>query len=109
MCETDYSGYPDCRRDTLDVLETALNLGMARDFAIETPLMRLTKAETWGLASRLGGEPLVELIVKESHTCYLNDRTAHAWGAGCGHCPACVLRARGWSEWVAGGRAVLAP
>jgi 7-cyano-7-deazaguanine synthase len=109
MCETDYSGYPDCRRDTLDALETALNLGMARDFAIETPLMRLTKAETWGLASRLGGEPLVELIVEESHTCYVNDRTAHAWGAGCGHCPACVLRARGWSEWVAGGRAVLAP
>jgi 7-cyano-7-deazaguanine synthase len=109
MCETDYSGYPDCRRDTLDALQTALNLGMAKDFAIETPLMRLTKAQTWGLASQLGGEPLVELIVKESQTCYLNDRTAHDWGAGCGHCPACLLRAKGWSAWVAGGRARLAP
>src|ERR1700733_6665537 len=94
MCETDYSGYPDCRRDTLDALQTALNLGMAREFAIQTPLMRLTKAQTWGLAKGLGGEPLVELILNESHTCYVNDRTAHAWGAGCGHCPACVLRAR---------------
>jgi 7-cyano-7-deazaguanine synthase len=71
--------------------------------------MRLTKAETWGLASRLGGEPLVELIVKQSHTCYLNQRTLHDWGAGCGHCPACVLRARGWADWVAGGRAPLEP
>jgi len=109
MCETDYSGYPDCRRDTLDALETTLNLGMGRDFRIETPLMRLTKAETWGLAKRLGGEPLVELIVKDSHTCYLNERTPHDWGGGCGHCPACALRAKGWTEWVAGGRAALTP
>jgi 7-cyano-7-deazaguanine synthase len=109
MCETDYSGYPDCRRDTLDALQTALNLGMARDFAIETPLMRLTKAETWGLAKRLGGEPLVELILADSHTCYLNERTPHAWGGGCGHCPACALRAKGWTEWVAAGRPALAP
>jgi 7-cyano-7-deazaguanine synthase len=109
MCETDYSGYPDCRRDTLDALETTLNLGMAREFSIQTPLMRLTKAETWGLASRLGGEPLIELIVKQTHTCYLNQRTLHDWGAGCGHCPACVLRARGWTEWVAGGRAAFQP
>ena len=109
MCETDYSGYPDCRRDTLDALQTTLNLGMARDFSIQTPLMRLTKAETWGLAKSLGGEPLVELIVEDSHTCYLNERTPHAWGGGCGHCPACELRAKGWSEWVAGGRAALAP
>jgi 7-cyano-7-deazaguanine synthase len=109
MCETDYSGYPDCRRDTLDALQTALNLGMARDFAIQTPLMRLTKAQTWGLAKALGGEPLVELILTESHTCYLNERTPHAWGGGCGHCPACELRAKGWSEWVAGGRQAFAP
>ena len=109
MCETDYSGYPDCRRDTLDALQETLNLGMARDFAIETPLMRLTKAETWGLAKRLGGERLVELIVKDSHTCYLNERTPHDWGGGCGHCPACELRAKGWTEWVAGGRAALTP
>ncbi|HEX4198009.1 MAG TPA: 7-cyano-7-deazaguanine synthase QueC [Caulobacteraceae bacterium] len=109
MCETDYSGYPDCRRDTLDALQTTLNLGMARDFAIETPLMRLTKAQTWGLAKSLGGEPLVELIVSDSHTCYLNERTPHDWGGGCGHCPACALRAKGWDEWVAGGRAALSP
>ncbi len=109
MCETDYSGYPDCRRDTLDALQATLNLGMERDFAIETPLMRLTKAQTWGLAKRLGGEALVELIVKDSHTCYLNERTLHDWGGGCGHCPACALRARGWAEWVAGGRRPLSP
>jgi len=104
MCETDYSGYPDCRRDTLDALQTALNLGMARDFRIETPLMRLTKAQTWGLAQALGGETLVDLTLVESHTCYTGDRTPHDWGAGCGHCPACELRAKGWNEWVAAGR-----
>ena len=109
MCETDYSGYPDCRRDTLDALETALTLGMGRSFVIETPLMRLTKAETWALAKGLGGERLVDLIVRESHTCYLNERTPHDWGAGCGHCPACVLRAKGWSDWVAAGRPERAP
>lgn len=108
MCETDFSGYPDCRRDTLDALETALNLGMARDFVIQTPLMRLTKAETWGLAKRLGGEALVELIVRESHTCYLGERgQAHPWGHGCGACPACELRAKGWDEWAAAGRPAL--
>ena len=102
MCETDYSGYPDCRRDTLDALERALNLGMDRAFTIETPLMRLSKAETWALANTLGGEALVELIVEESHTCYLGDRShRHAWGYGCGACPACELRARGWTEWRA--------
>jgi 7-cyano-7-deazaguanine synthase len=105
MCETDYSGYPDCRRDTLDALEMALNLGMAQDFRIETPLMRLTKPETWALAKRLGGEALVELIVEDSHTCYLGERgDLHAWGYGCGTCPACLLRARGWDSWVAAGR-----
>ena len=110
MCETDFSGYPDCRRDTIDALEQALNLGMARDFRIETPLMRLTKAETWALAKGLGGEALVELIVEESHTCYLGDRSLRrAWGYGCATCPACELRARGWDDWVAAGRPTLAP
>ena len=102
MCETDYSGYPDCRRDTLDALERALNLGMAGDFRIETPLMRLTKAQTWALAQDLGGDALVGIIRDDSHTCYLGDRSRrHAWGHGCGACPACELRARGWTEWRA--------
>lgn len=105
MCETDFSGYPDCRRDTLDALEQALNLGMAQDFVIETPLMRLTKAETWALAAQLGGETLVRLIVEDSHTCYAGTRgELHEWGHGCGRCPACELRAKGWNEWVAAGR-----
>ncbi len=100
MCETDYSGYPDCRRDTLDAVQTALNLGMDQGFVVETPLMRLSKAETWAMAADLGGEALVEVIVEESHTCYLGDRShRHAWGYGCGTCPACELRARGWREW----------
>jgi 7-cyano-7-deazaguanine synthase len=108
MCETDFSGYPDCRRDTLDAMQQALNLGMAQDFAIETPLMRLTKAETWALAKGLGGEALVELIVRESHTCYRGERgTLGPWGHGCGTCPACELRARGWEGWVADGRPAL--
>lgn len=110
MCETDFSGYPDCRRDTIDAQEAALNLGMAQDFRIETPLMRLTKAETWALAKQLGGEALVELILEESHTCYRGERgVRHAWGHGCGDCPACDLRARGWDAWVAAGRPELAP
>jgi 7-cyano-7-deazaguanine synthase len=109
MCETDFSGYPDCRRDTLDAMQTALNLGMARDFVVETPLMWLTKAQTWALAKGLGGEALVELTVKDSHTCYLGDRTPHPWGAGCGTCPACELRARGFTEWEADGRPALVP
>ena len=101
MCETDFSGYPDCRRDTLDALQAALNLGMDRSFVIETPLMRLSKAETWALADDLGGEALVDLIVEESHTCYLGDRSQrHDWGYGCGACPACELRARGWLQWL---------
>ncbi len=109
MCETDYSGYPDCRRETLDALETALRLGIGRPFPILTPLMRLTKAQTWALANGLGGARLVEVIVRDSHTCYRNSRDPHAWGAGCGACPACALRSKGWSEWVASGRPVLAP
>jgi 7-cyano-7-deazaguanine synthase len=104
MCETDFSGYPDCRRETLDALERALNLGMDRDFRIETPLMRLTKAGTWALAEALGGRALVDIVLEHSHTCYLGERGArHAWGYGCGACPACELRARGWAEWAGAG------
>jgi 7-cyano-7-deazaguanine synthase len=110
MCETDYSGYPDCRRATLDAMETALDLGMENDISIVTPLMNLTKAQTWALAKGLGGDDLIEIINRDSHSCYLGDRTIiHDWGAGCGACPACDLRARGWNEWVAAGRPVLAP
>ncbi len=110
MCETDFSGYPDCRRDTLDALQSALGLGMGRPYPIETPLMRLTKADTWSLAKGLGGEALVELIVEHSHTCYLGQReTRHAWGYGCGTCPACELRAKGWEAWVASGRPAIEP
>ena len=105
MCETDFSGYPDCRRDTLEALEKALNMGMAQDFVVETPLMWLTKAQTWGLAQDLGGEDLVELILEDSHTSYRGARgERHDWGHGCGDCPACDLRAKGWREWVAAGR-----
>jgi 7-cyano-7-deazaguanine synthase len=109
MCETDFSGYPDCRRDTIDALETALNLGMAQTFAIETPLMRLTKAETWGLALSIGGERLVDIVIEDSHTCYTGDREhRHDWGYGCDDCPACALRARGYQQWVDDGRLALA-
>jgi 7-cyano-7-deazaguanine synthase len=109
MCETDFSGYPDCRRDTLDALQTALNLGMDQAFRIETPLMRLTKSQTWALAKGLGGEALVALTVQDTHTCYLGDRTPHDWGHGCGTCPACALRAAGWEAWNAEGRPALRP
>ena len=110
MCETDFSGYPDCRRKTIDALESALALGMERDFPIKTPLMRLSKADTWALAKGLGGEDLVELIRVESHTCYLGRRDAwHDWGAGCGACPACELRANGWADWVGRGRPAMGP
>ena len=109
MCETDFSGYPDCRRAAIDALETALNLGMEQDFRIETPLMSLTKAETWALAKALGGEALVAITVEDTHTCYLGDRgMAHAWGHGCGTCPACELRANGYQQWVAVGMPELA-
>jgi len=102
MCETDFSGYPDCRRDTLDAVEQSLRLGMDRDFRIETPLMRLDKAETWALAHDLGGDALVDLIVTETHTCYRGERgMLHPWGHGCETCPACELRARGWERWRA--------
>ena len=109
MCETDFSGYPDCRRDTLDALQAALNLGMDRDFRIETPLMTLTKAQTWALASRLGGEALVGITIEDSHTCYRGERgERHPWGYGCGTCPACQLRAAGYAAWNADGRPELA-
>ena len=105
MCETDYSGYPDCRRNTLDAMESALSLGMERTLSIETPLMQRTKADTWALAHELGGDALVDVIVEHTHTCYAGDRThRHPWGYGCGVCPACELRARGWKTWR--GRAV---
>ena len=108
MCETDFSGYPDCRRDTLDALQTALNLGMDQAFVIDTPLMRLTKAETWALTFGLGGQALVDIVLEDSHTCYTGERgVRHAWGHGCGACPACELRARGWREWEAAGRPAL--
>ena len=100
MCETDYSGYPDCRDATLQTLARALSLGMASPVSIATPLMWTTKADTWGLADRLGGRALVDLIVTGTHTCYLGDRThRHDWGFGCGTCPACELRRKGWDEW----------
>lgn len=103
MCETDYSGYPDCRDDTIKAMQLALNLGMQRRFVLETPLMWRDKAATWELAEQLGGAALVELIRTETHSCYLGDRsTLHDWGYGCGTCPACELRASGWQRWRAG-------
>ena len=103
MCVTDFSGYPDCRRDTLDAMQQALNLGMAEDFVVETPLMALTKAQTWRLADELGGADLTGLIEEHSHTCYVGERARRRpWGYGCGECEACRLRARGWTEWRAG-------
>ncbi|MCR5865805.1 MULTISPECIES: 7-cyano-7-deazaguanine synthase QueC [Aquincola] len=102
MCETDYSGYPDCRDNTLKALQVALSLGMDAPMTVETPLMFLTKAQTWALSHQLGGDALEALIVEHTHTCYLGDRTRrHAWGYGCGHCPACELRARGHAEYLA--------
>jgi 7-cyano-7-deazaguanine synthase len=101
MCQTDYSGYPDCREDTLKAQEHALSLGLDMPVTIDTPLMFLTKAQTWDLAEQLGGRPLVDLIVEETHTCYMGDREhRHSWGYGCGTCPACELRAAGWQEWT---------
>ena len=108
MCETDYYGYPDCRRETLDALERAIDLGLETGLVLETPLMHLTKAQTWALAEDLGGAALIELIVERTHTCYLGERSVrHPWGYGCGACPACELRARGWAEWR--GEAAAAP
>jgi 7-cyano-7-deazaguanine synthase len=100
MCETDYSGYPDCRNETIQAMQRALSLGLDAPLAIETPLMLLDKAATWALAHSLGGEALAALIEEHTHTCYLGERGArHAWGHGCGRCPACALRARGHARW----------
>jgi 7-cyano-7-deazaguanine synthase len=102
MCETDFSGYPDCRRDTLDALQTALVLGMDAPYKVETPLMYLDKAQTWALAHQLGGDTLVAITIEDTHTCYHGDRTSrHVWGYGCGICPACELRAKGYEMWQA--------
>jgi 7-cyano-7-deazaguanine synthase len=102
MCETDDSGYPDCRDDTLQSLQVTLGLGLDQRVVIETPLMWIDKAQTWRLAHALGGDALVSLIVEDTHTCYLGDRsTRHTWGYGCGTCPACQLRARGHAAYTA--------
>jgi 7-cyano-7-deazaguanine synthase len=102
MCETDFSGYPDCRDDTVKAMQLALNLGMERRFVIHTPLMWIDKAATFALGHELGGQDFVDLLVEDTHTCYLGDRSRrHAWGYGCGTCPACRLRADGFAKWQA--------
>ena len=101
MCETDYSGYPDCRDDTVKAMQLALNLGMDRKFVIETPLMWLDKAASWRLAEQMGGPALIEMMRTETHTCYRGDRSElYDWGYGCGTCPACTLRAAGWDTYT---------
>ena len=100
MCETDYSGYPDCRDNTLKAMQVALSLGLDTPMVVETPLMWLSKAQTWALSHLLGGDALTELIIEHTHTCYLGQRgERHAWGHGCGQCPACELRAAGFAAW----------
>jgi len=97
MCETDYSGYPDCRDDTLKALQVALNLGTEQRFVVETPLMWIDKAQTFALADEVGGEKLMAIVLEHTHSCYMGDRThRHDWGFGCGTCPACELRSQGW-------------
>ena len=101
MGQTDFSGYPDCRRDTMDALQKALSLGLDQGIEIVTPLMFLSKAQTWALAEKLGGEALVHFIVENTHTCYEGDHQHHHdWGYGCGQCPACLLREKGWQEYL---------
>jgi 7-cyano-7-deazaguanine synthase len=101
VCETDFSGYPDCRDDTIKALQVALNLGMERRFVLHTPLMWIDKAATWALAEALGGTALVDLISEESHSCYLGTRDSRRdWGYGCGQCPACDLRAKGFARYL---------
>ncbi len=103
MCETDFSGYPDCRDNTIKSLQVTLNLGMDRSFVLHTPLMWLDKAETWGLARELGGDELVDIVLEHTHTCYQSERgPREAWGHGCGECPACSLRKRGYVAWREG-------
>jgi 7-cyano-7-deazaguanine synthase len=102
MCETDFSGYPDCRDNTLKALQVAISLGIDSPMTIETPLMWLDKAQTWALTEQLGGDALNDIVVEHTHTCYLGDRTKrHEWGYGCGMCPACDLRRKGYQTWVA--------
>ncbi len=102
MCETDFSGYPDCRDDTIKAMQVTLTLGMDRRFVIHTPLMWIDKAGTFALAHAIGGEKLIDLLLAETHTCYLGDRQhRHDWGYGCGECPACRLRAEGFAKWKA--------
>jgi 7-cyano-7-deazaguanine synthase len=106
MCETDYSGYPDCRDNTMKAMQLALSLGLGGPMTVETPLMWLSKAQTWALTQQLGGAALNGLITEHTHTCYLGERgLRHAWGHGCGACPACRLRAAGHAQWLAGGGA----
>ena len=103
MCETDFSGYPDCRDNTLKALQVAISLGLDAPMTIDTPLMWLDKAQTWALTDTLGGDALVDLVVEHSHSCYLGDRShRHEWGFGCGRCPACDLRGKGYQAWVSG-------
>jgi len=103
VCETDYSGYPDCRDDTIKALQVAINLGMESRLVLETPLMWIDKAATWVMTERLGGQPLVDLVIEDTHSCYQGDRNhRHVWGYGCGSCPACELRASGYRRWTEG-------
>jgi 7-cyano-7-deazaguanine synthase len=102
MCETDFSGYPDCRDDTIKAMQLVLNLGMERRFVIHTPLMWIDKAASFALAHAIGGDELIDVLVEDTHTCYLGDRSSrHEWGYGCGTCPACRLRADGFARWKA--------
>ena len=102
VCETDYSGYPDCRDDTIKAMQVALGLGLDRRLVLHTPLMWRDKAQTFALARAIGGQALLDLVIEESHSCYLGDRTTrHDWGYGCGHCPACDLRSKGFAAYLA--------
>jgi 7-cyano-7-deazaguanine synthase len=101
MCETDYSGYPDCRDDTIKAMQVVLGLGMDRRFVLHTPLMWIDKAETFALAETIGGKPMLDLVIEATHSCYLGDRThRHDWGYGCGSCPACKLRSNGFARFI---------
>ena len=101
MCETDYSGYPDCRDDTVKAMQVALTLGLDKRLTLHTPLMWIDKAETFALAEELGGKPFLDLVIEDSHSCYLGDRAhRHDWGYGCGACPACQLRANGFAKFM---------
>ena len=103
MCETDFSGYPDCRDNTLKALQVALSLGLDAPMTVDTPLMWLDKSQTWALTDTLGGDALVDLVVEHTHSCYLGDRShRHEWGYGCGRCPACDLRRKGYEAWISG-------